>query len=220
MHIIIVGGGNVGFYLAKKLLQSKHTVVLIEKNAFICRQIVEELDMVVIQGDGCNPKCLIEAGIENADVIASVTSSDEDNLIISQLSKENFKIARTVTKVNDPQKEQIFYKLGVDVCINSTLLISKIIEEEVSFDDIVNLMTFKRGNLTIVRVDLSDTSPVINKQIKEIEIPENSVIVSILRDNNIIIPKGNTFLEVGDDIIALTKIETEKELLKALIGKI
>ena len=166
------------------------------------------------------PKSLEDAEVSRADVIAAVTADDEDNLIICQLAKEVFGVRRTVARVNNPKNEHIFTELGVDVPINSTAIIAKIIEEEASFEDFITLMTFKRGKLALVRVDLPQESPIVGKQVKDVILPQDSVLVSIVRGENIVVPKGETILKKGDDIIALTTIENEKALLNTLIGKI
>lgn len=220
MYIIIVGGGKVGHFLAKRLLADNHTVVIIEKDSVICDELAKDVNGLVIRGDGSDPKYLEEAGISRADVVASVTGDDEDNLVICQLAKEKFKISRTVARINDPRNEHAFSQLGVDVPIDATAIIAKIIEEEVSFADFVNLMSFKRGKLAIVRVDLSPDSPVINKQVQELRLPAESVLVSIIRGDEVIVPKGSTVLQVQDDIIALTLLQNEQQLLNYLIGKI
>ncbi len=220
MHIIIVGGGNVGYYLAKRLAQGKHVVSVIEKNKELCEKIAKELNVLAINGDGCDPNLLEDAGINRADVVAVVTGDDEDNLVICQLAKETYGIKRTVAKVNDSRNEHAFNELGVDVPIDSTAIIAKIIEEEVSFKDFVNLMTFKRGKLAIVRVDLTEESPVCGKQVMDIKLPGDSVLVSVIRGEDVIIPKGNTVLQARDDIVALTTIENEQHLLDAFIGKL
>jgi trk system potassium uptake protein TrkA len=220
MYIIVVGGGKVGHFLAKHLSFDKHTVVLIEKDKKICQEIASDLDILVVNGNGCDPRCLEEAGIERADVVAAVTGEDEDNIIICQIAKERFNIERTVGRVNDSKNEKIFSKLGVDVPIDATAIIAKIIEEEVSFTDFVNLMSFKRGKLAIVRVDLPQNSPVINKYIRDLALPADSVLVSIIRQEEVIVPKGDTQLLAGDDVIALTSVKNEKRLLKFLIGDI
>ncbi|MFC1709728.1 potassium channel family protein [Candidatus Omnitrophota bacterium] len=221
MHIIIVGGGKVGHSLAKRLSQDKHTVVLIEKDRELCDQLAGELtDVVVVYGDGCEPLILEEAKIDRAEVVAAVTGADEDNLVICQIAKEKFKVKRTVARVNDPDNEYTFSELGVDIPVDDTSIIAKIIEEEVSFSDFVNLMSFKRGKLAIVRVDLPEESPVINKELQNVVLPEDSVLVSVIRGNDVIVPKGNTMLQAQDDVIALTKIENEQQLLNALLGKI
>ncbi|MFA5251301.1 MAG: NAD-binding protein [Phycisphaerae bacterium] len=174
---------------------------------------------MVIRGDGCDPLILEQAGAARADVVAAVTGDDEDNLIICQLAKELFHVKRTVGRVNDPQNEQTFSELGVDIPMNSTEVIAKIIEEEISFSDFVSLLSFKRGKLAIVRVDLPENSPVIDKQVKDIQWPENSVLLSILRQDDVMIPRGDTILKAGDDVIALTMVGNESQLSNLLAGE-
>lgn len=220
MYIIVAGGGHVGYYLARKLSANKHTVALIEKNKERCEEIIKDLDILVINGDACEPHFLEEAGIKRAEVIAAVTGDDEDNLVICQLAKEVFNISRTVARVNDSDNEHTFSELGVDVPIDSTAIIAKIIEEETSLDDLVTLMTFKKGKLAIVRVDIPETSPVVNKAVKDVKLPADSVLMSIIRGDQVIVPKGDTILESADDVVALTLIENEQELLNTLVGKL
>ena len=220
MYIIIIGAGKVGYFLAKRLVNNKHVVSIIDKNKLICEETAKEIEALVINGDGCDPRILEEAGILRADVVAAVTGDDEDNLIICQLAKERFNIQRTVGRVNNPDNEHTFSELGIDIPVDSTKIIAKIIEEEVSFSDFVNLMSFKRGKLAIVRVDLPEDSPVINKEIKDIALPKDSVLVSILRGDQVIVPKGDTVLQPGDDVVALTLIGNEPQLLNLLAGKL
>jgi len=220
MYIVIIGAGKVGFFLAKRLVNNKHTVSIIDKNKLICEETAKDIEALVINGDGCDPKILEEAGIMRADVVAAVTGDDEDNLIICQLAKERFNIQRTVGRVNNPDNEHTFSELGIDIPVDATKIIAKIIEEEVSFSDFVNLMSFKRGKLAIVRVDLPEDSPVINKEIKDITLPKDSVLVSILRGETVIVPKGDTLLQPGDDVVALTLIGNEPQLLNLLAGKL
>jgi trk system potassium uptake protein TrkA len=220
MYIIIVGAGKVGFFLAKRLVAGKHTVSIIEKDKSLCEEIAKEIEALIINGDGCDPEILEEAGIKRANVVAAVTGDDEDNLIICQLSKELFNIGRTVGRVNNPDNERTYAELGVDVPVDATMIIGKIIEGEVSFSDFVNLMSFKRGKLSIVRIDLPADSPVINKKVKDIKLPEDSVLVSIVRHDDVIVPKGDTVLMQGDDIIALTVTGNESQLLGMFYGKI
>lgn len=220
MYIVIVGAGKVGYFLAKRLVAGKHTVGIIDKDRHTCEDVAKHLEALVINGDGCDPRILEEAGVTRADVVAAVTGDDEDNLIICQLAKEVFNIQRTVGRVNNPDDEHTFAQLGIDVPVDATKIIAKIIEEEVSFSDFVNLMSFKRGKLAIVRVDLPQDSPVINKQVQDIQLPENSVLVSIVRGEEVIVPKGNTVLKPADDIIALTTVGNEPQLLNLLVGKL
>jgi trk system potassium uptake protein TrkA len=220
MYILLVGGGNVGYYLAKRLVEDNHTVALVEKNSSICAFIAQAFNILVINGDGCEQDVLKEAGVERADVVAALTGDDSNNLIISQIAKQIFNVSRTVAKVNDPGNARSFGSLGVDVPIDSTSIIAKIIEEEVSFEDFVTLMTFKRGKIALVRVDLESSSPSVGRAVKDLVLPANSVLVSVLRADNVIIPKGDTILQARDDIVALTPIENEQELIVALLGDV
>jgi trk system potassium uptake protein len=219
MYIIIVGAGKVGYFLTKRLCKDNNVVCIIEKSKSICEEIARELKVLVIRGDGCDPQILEQAGAARADVVAAVTGDDEDNLIICQLTKELFHVPRTVGRVNDPQNEITFSELGVDIPLNSTEIIAKIIEEEVSFSDFATMLSFKRGKLAIVRMDLPANSPVIDKQVKDIKWPENSVLLSVLRKDDVVIPRGDTILLAGDDVIALTMVGNESQLSTLLAGK-
>jgi len=220
MYILIVGGGKIGYFLAKRLSEGKHIIALVEKDKSTAESIAKELDILVINGDGCEPRFLEEAGIDRADVVCAVTGDDEDNFIICSIAKERFGVRRTVARVNDPKNEKSFVELGVDVPVDSTMILARVIEEEVTFSDFVNLLSFKKGKLAIVRVDLPEDSPVINKSIQDLKLPEDSVLVSIIRGDEVIIPKGATFLLPRDDIIALTLIGKEQELINFLVGKL
>ena len=220
MYIIIIGGGKVRHFLARKLSTDKHTVAVIDKSKAVCNEIAKDSNFLVISGDGCELKILEDAGISRANVVAAVTGDDEDNLVICQLAKERFGVGRTVARVNDPKNERTFAELGIDIPIDATRILAKIIEEEVSFADFVNLMSFNRGKLAIVRVDLPKDSPVINKMVQEITLPSDSVLVSIIRGGEVVIPKGKTVLKAGDDIIALTLVENKQQLLELFVGKI
>lgn len=220
MYILVVGAGKVGYFLAKRLILHKHTVAIVEKDKAVCEELARELEVLVISGDGCDSDILEEAGAPRTDVLAAVTGDDEDNLIICQLAKEKFKVQRTVARVNNPDNEHTFSELGIDVPVDSTKIIAKVIEEEVSFSDLVSLLSFKRGKLSIVRIDLPEDSPVINQRVGDIQWPADSVLVSLVRGDEVIVPKGNTVLKAKDDIIALTLIGNEQQLLNLLLGKI
>ena len=220
MQIIIVGCGRLGFVLARRLCQSGHKVSIVEKDPARCEKAAEEPGVSIINADGSDQSVLEKAGIKGADVVAAVTGNDEDNLAICQLAKKVFGVQRTVGRVNTPDNERIFTEEGVDVPVDPAKIIAKIIEGEVSFYDLVNLMSFKRGKLSIVRVDLPQGSPVINRQVQDITFPADSVLVSIVRKDEVIVPKGDTVFESGDDIIAITMVGNESQLLNLLVGKL
>ncbi len=219
MNVIIVGGGNVGYYLAEKLSEN-HYVVLIEKEQKLSEKIASKINCLVINGDGCDPEVLKNAGIKKADCLAAVTGSDEDNLVICQIAKEIFNVKRVVARVNNPKNEKTFYQLGVDVAVSGTSLIAKIIEEEVNWEDFITLFTFKKGRLSILRIDLPENAPIINKKLNEIQLPEDSVIVAVIRGDDLFIPRIDFVFKKEDEIIAITKVENEASLINALIGEV
>jgi len=219
MNIIIVGGGNVGYSLAKRL-SDRNYIALIEKDPKIGKNLANQTNVLIIQGDGCDPEVLKQAGIKKTDVVAAVTGKDEDNLIICQIAKDIYKVKRTIARVNDSRNEKIFSRLGVDIAIDSTAIIAKVIEDEVSWEDFINLITFKKGKLSVLRIDLPENSPALDKQIKENSLPPDSVLVAVMRNEELLIPKGDFVLKEKDEVIAITKVENESQLLKSLIGKI
>ena len=221
MYIVIAGAGRLGVILAKKLREDDHQVCVVDKNENVCSGLTGELQgIMIIGGDATYPNILKQAKIEKADVCVSATSSDEDNIIICYLAKELFGVKRTVARVNDPKHVPLYKYMEVDNPVDSTSIIARVVEEEASFTDVMRLLSIKKGRLSIVRVDIPQKSPVANKSLKDINLPQNSVLVSILRGPDIIIPYGSTVILPGDEIIAATLIDVEKELIKALIGKI
>ena len=190
-----------------------------EKNETFARRSAEELDNVlVIAGDGCDPARLEDAGINRAQVVTAVTGDDEDNLIICQLARDTFGVPRVIARVNNPRNEITFQKLGIDT-VSSTTIITKLIEEETTVSDMFSLLALKRGKLSIVEASLDTKSPVIEKPIKDLKLPADSILASIVRGNQIIFPKGDTRLQPGDSVIALVTIEQEKALRETLLGK-
>ena len=220
MYIVIVGAGNIGFFLAHKLVADKHQVCFIEKAENRAEEIAQTTSIPVLQGDGTEPRILKEARLDKADTLVALTSLDEVNIISCQIAKEMFKVKRTVAKVNNPKNVKIFSNLGVDVPIDSTSILSRIVEEEASFSDFMNLLSIKKGKLSIVRLDLPEQSPALNRKIKDVKLPEDTVLASILRGDEVIIPKGDTVLLLGDEVVAITNIEREKELANTLLGKL
>ncbi|MFC1517291.1 NAD-binding protein [Candidatus Margulisiibacteriota bacterium] len=218
MYVIICGGGKVGYSLAKRLAEEKNKVILIERDLEKCKTIAKDIKAIVIHGDACEPKYLEEATAEKADVIVAVTGDDEDNLVICQLAKTYYSVPRTVARVNDPRNEFSFVQLGVDVPVNATNVIAQVINQEVSLDELSTLLKFKQGKISIVQGKITNKSALLKKQLKNIKLPQNCIIVSILRKEHIIVPKGDTQLKKDDEVLAVTTAENEKQFHKILTG--
>ncbi len=219
MHILIVGGGKVGEALAKNLAKRDHDIIIMEKDEEVAKRLAEDLDnILILAGDGCDPLKLEEAKIEKAAVVVAVTGDDEDNLIICQLAKDSYKVPRVIARVNNPKNEGTFRFLGVDT-VSSTQIISKLIEEESTVGDMVTLLSLKKGKISIVEMKIESGSPVANKQIRDLSLPKDSLIISILKGEEVIFPRGESRIEEGTSIIALTSVGGEKTLKKLFLGK-
>jgi trk system potassium uptake protein TrkA len=213
MYIIIVGGGNVGYYLAKTLVNNTaHEVLVLEKNRLRYKEIAEELGEVVMQGDGCEVAILEEAGVQRADVVVGVTGSDDDNLVICQMAKMKFRVPRTLARVNDPRNEELFHRLGIDATVSSTKIIYNLIEQEIETGEVIPLAGLKRGNIEIVEIEIGEKSPVLGKKINQLPLPPHALIISVIRNEQGMIPTGETTLEMDDSVIALVNAEEEAAL--------
>jgi len=219
MYIIVVGGGRIGYYLAKALLDEGHEVLVVEKNATICENINDELGSVCFRGDGCEAATLAEIGTGRADMLIAVTGDDEDNLVACQVAKHKFNVPRTIARIRNPRNEILFKKLGVDVTVSSTNIILEHIEEEVPTHPLTHLLEIRDKGLEIVEVKIPPESTAVGKPVKELSLPPGSVLSLIIRKaRKPIVPAANTILQAEDQIIAVTPPESEEALRTALRG--
>jgi trk system potassium uptake protein TrkA len=219
VYIIIIGGGKVGFYLARQLLEDRHEVLVIEQDAEKCAQIAEDLGEIVMLGDGCEAATLERAGMARADMVIALTGDDEDNLVVCQVAKHKFNVPHTVARINNPKNERIFKTLGIDATISSTSVILAHIEQELPSHPLIPLMTLKGGGLEIVEVKIPPEAQVVGKQIKDILLPHQSLITLIIgSDGQARLPAGDTIIQAGDEVVAVTMLESEESLRSALIG--
>jgi trk system potassium uptake protein TrkA len=219
MYIIIIGGGKVGFYLAKALLNEGHEVLVMERDAGRTEFIVGELGSVAVQGDGTEVTTLTDAGAGRANMFIAVTGEDDDNLIACQLAKHKFNVPRTIARLNNPKNETIFKKLGIDVTVSSTNIILENIEEEVPTHPITHLLDIREKGLEIVEVKIPPDSPTIGKKVKELSLPQGSILALIIHQRGKPkVPTADTTLQAEDQIIAVTAPEAEEALRKKLRG--
>lgn len=202
--MIIVGGGKVGCYLGEDLLRRGHEVTLIEKDRARCERMMERTGAVAIWGDGCDPAVLEEAGVRRADVVIADTGHDEDNLTVCRVAKEMFGVKRTIARANNPKNEDSLLRLGVDSTINSTELVAHLIEAELSTSDIVPLIELRRAAQELVKVTLLENAPAAGKAVMDLELPRDCLLVAVIRDEEVVIPRGDTVLVPGDGILAIT----------------
>ncbi len=219
MYIIVVGGGKVGYYLTKTLVNEGNEVLLIERKPEKVAVFTERFGSVVLQGDGAEVATLDKAGAARADVVVAVTGEDEDNLVICQVAKKRFEVPKTIARVNNPKNEEIFRDLGIDVTVSQTNIILNIIEQEIPDRPLVHLMTLKHAQMAIVETIVGPKSSVINQPLSAVKLPTNVVLSAILRDSALLIPRGETRLQPGDEVIAVTDRGSEEPLRKLLTGE-
>ncbi len=219
MYIIVIGGGRVGYYLIKALLDEGHEVLVVEKNATYCEVINDELGSVCVRGDGCEAVTLAEIGTDRADMFIAVTGDDEDNLVACQVAKHKFKVPRTIARIRNPQNEILFKKLGIDITISSTNIILENIETEVPTHPLTHLLTIRDKGLEIVDVKIPPEATTVGKQVKELSLPPGSVLSRIIRkERKPVVTAGNTILQSGDHVIAVSTPESEVALRATLRG--
>jgi trk system potassium uptake protein TrkA len=218
MYIIVAGGGKVGYYLTKTLVNEGYEILLIEKNPKKVAIYAERFGSVVMEGDAAELSTLEAAGTARADVVLAVTGDDEDNLVICQTAKRLFNVPRTIARVNNPKNEEIFRRLGIDVTVSSTNIILSILEQEIPQRGLVHLMTLKHAQVAIVEATVEKGAPVAGKTLAELAIPDNVVVSAVLRDGSLILPKGDTVLEPDDEVIALANRESEEAFREMMTG--
>jgi trk system potassium uptake protein TrkA len=220
MYIILVGGGKVGYHLAKALLAEGHEVLIIEKDRNRIEFICSELGSICLLGDGCEAATLTEAGSARADMLIAVTGDDEDNLVSCQVAKHKFKVPRTIARSSNPKNETLFKMLGIDVTVSSTNVIMENIQQEVPTHVLTHLLTIQDRGVEIVEIRIPADSKSVGKKIKDVTLPPGSMLTIILRrDQKPQMATSDFVIQTGDQIIALTPTDTEEQLKAALKGR-
>jgi trk system potassium uptake protein TrkA len=219
MYILIGGGGQVGYYLTKGLLQQGHEVVLLEKDARRVEQLKEELGTAVGRGDACEARVLAEYGTGRADMVIAVTGDDEDNLVICQVAKARFNVNNTIARVNNPRNEDLFRRLGIDLTISPTQSILHMIEAQLPHHTLVPLMTLTRAGLGLVELTVPPESRAAGQTIRALNLPQSVNIALVVRGDQNITPSGETEIEPEDRIFALVTAEGERALREIVLNE-
>jgi trk system potassium uptake protein TrkA len=218
MFVIVVGGGKVGYYLTKELIDSAHEVVLLEKDRSRAAQIADEIGSIVLARDGCEGKNLAEAGCNRADIVAAVTGDDEDNLVICQMAKHHFSVRRTIARVNNPKNEELFRHLGVDDIISPTRMILGAVEQDIPVHELLHLAAFEGGDLELIEANLLGDSPAVGRAPRDLDIPQGCSLFAVIRDGIAMPLRPDTTLHEGDKVIAIGPTECQNILHEQLIG--
>lgn len=214
MVIIIVGGGRLGSFLAGLMEEKDDEVIIVEKREQEIEKLRKDLNKtIIVHGDGCKLDILKKAGILKANVIVAATGHDEDNLIICQLSKFEFGVSKVVSRINNPKNEWFFTKdMGVDAAVSGARTLAKLIEEEAEVSNITTILNLAAGEISLVKSIIERTSKAAHKKIRELSFPKDCVIMTIVRDNKVLLPAGDSLLLPGDEVLSVVADESRKEL--------
>jgi trk system potassium uptake protein len=218
MFVIVVGGGNTGSQLATFLINAGHTVHVIDERPVVLEKLAKEIPAeAIINGDGSSPAILEKAGIHKAQVLAAVTGSDETNLVITSLGKFEFNVKRIIARVNNSKNAWLFTpEMGVDVSLNQAEILSRLCAEEMSAGDMMTMLKIRRGQYSIVEEKIAPSAFAVGKALKDLLLPNNCVISGIIRHGEMILPRGVTILEEGDEVLALVDNPAREQLAKLL----
>ncbi|NBP50703.1 MAG: TrkA family potassium uptake protein [Actinobacteria bacterium] len=220
MKVVVAGGGSVGRFTAEQLVAAGHAVTIVENDQSVHREYSKVSSGVRWHfGDACDVAVLAAAGVTEADVVASVTGDDEDNLVVSLLAKQEFGVPRVVARVNNPNNEWMFNDMwGVDVSVSTPHLITALVQEAVTVGNFVRLMQLKAGRAELVEVTLVASSPACDRAIGELGFPRSATVVAIVRGDRVMVPHPDTVLRAGDEVMALITEDAESEVSRILVG--
>jgi trk system potassium uptake protein TrkA len=201
MYAIIVGAGKVGRNLARELIDKQHEVTLIESSRPRYLAIEEEFEHSVQYGDATELWVLERSGIQRADLVVAVTGDDEDNMLVCQVAKEKYLCDRIIARVNNPRNLDPFRLLGIQPAVSATDLILRLIEHEVPRYGLVHLLALEEERLEIIELEVSPDAPTVGETVADIALPDGSLIISVLRGGTGFVPKADTVIEAGDEVL-------------------
>ena len=216
VYAIIVGGGKIGYFLARSLINRNYEVLLMEKDTSSFHRLFADLGEVVMQGDGCEPTTLQMAGVERANLVVAATGDDADNLVICQMAQHCFNRRRVIARINNPENESIFEKLGISERVNSTAAILNIIGQKMQRPAVVLMGMLESSDIEVVEIILEENSPLIDASLRDMELPHETLIISVLRGGKAMIPTADLVFQIDDVIVALIPSKWESTLREFL----
>jgi trk system potassium uptake protein TrkA len=219
VKVAIAGAGSVGTAIARDLHASGHDVLVLEQDPELVERRRQELDVTWVAADACEVASLDAAGMATVDVVVAATGDDEDNLVISLLAKQEFAVPRVVARVNHSKNQWLFNESwGVDVSVSTPQLLTALVEEAVSVGSLVRLLHFQGGSAHLVEVTLADDSPAASVAIADLGIPRDATVVAVVRDDRLVVPRGDTVLQAGDEVLVLVTADAEQDVQALFIG--
>jgi len=219
VYILIAGGGKVGANLASSLLTMGHEVTLLENDRDRYARLEERFEHVVRYGDATELFVLERAGVERADLVVAVTGDDEDNVIVCQVAKEKYGVAKCIARVNDPRNQPHFDLLGISPTVSATSMVLALVEHEVPQHELVHLLELRKENLEIVEVEIKPSSSAAGKKVEDLHLPRTARLISVVRDGRAEIAVGSTELQAGDQVLAILEPGSEDDLKSVLLSR-
>lgn len=219
MKIIIVGGGKKVDFLANSLLSKGHDLTIINQNTCDCKYLSRTHKAKIVCGDGSKPYILEDAEAAGSDLMLALTPQDADNLVICQLAKKAYNIKRAFAAVNNPENVEVFKKLGINTVVSATYILSGIIEQMASVNELANYLPLENGKVQLLEIPVKKEYGIGGKQIADIGFPDDAIIGCIIRGGNVIIPKGRTEIRADDKLIILTNSGFQPKVLEYLFGE-
>lgn len=218
MKVAVAGAGVVGTAIAGELSGNGHDVLLFDKDPDVVERHRPNLDVDWVTADACEVASLDAAGLADVDVVVAATGDDEDNLVISLLAKQEFAVPRVVARVNHPDNQWMFTEMwGVDVSVSTPQLMTALVEEAVSVGALVRLLQFEGGNAHLVEITLAEGSPAAGTSIVDLGVPRDATVVAVVRDDRLVVPRGDTVLGVGDEVLLLVTGESEAQIQQLFV---
>ena len=218
--VLVAGAGLWGAYIADHLVEQGNEVVVVEQDATVARRARARGGRVVITGDACEPSVLDRAGLQTVDTVVAATGDDEDNLVVSLLAKRSYGVPRVVARINNPKNSWLFTDdWGVDTAVSAPAIMTRLLDAAVGIQDVVALRRSEHGGVALVEVTLDEDAAAVGKRAGELNLPERSVVVAVVRGERVLPAGGGGPLESGDEVLAVTALATEPALRKALGGE-
>ena len=220
MKVAVAGAGKVGQHVAADLVRRGHEVLIIEQNKDVVSRSSHRIACTWVHADACEPYELKGIGLDTCDVMVAATGDDEDNLVISLLAKQEYAIPRVLARVNHPHNHWMFNESwGVDAAVSPPHLLTALVEEAVSVGDLVRLLTLEKGKVSLVEVTLSERSYAAGRVIGELGMPQDCAVVAVVRNQHVLIPRDETPLIAGDEVLVLAVTEAEAAIEELLSGE-
>lgn len=220
MKVVIAGGGNVGTFIAQELARSGHEITIVDLLERINGHVPEPSPVAWLVGDACEPSVLASAGADRADVVVAATGDDEDNLVVSLLAKQEYAVPKVVARVNHPKNEWMFDETwGVDVSVSTPHLLTALVEEALSVGSLVKLLRLERGDAALNEITLAENSPAVGRSLADLDLTRDATIVAVVRGGHVVVPRGDTVLAAGDEVLVLVVGGADEAVVSALAGQ-